>query len=202
MFDAYHELCAANNAEPNDGSFLAFVTEMNAIAARLIKPVTPRAEQLALMFLFVTSPSKINLAQLPTGTGKSMMLGLLAKYYHQQGRKVAVVVPNQVLAATQQDLYSPWASKAQDDLFDATACSINYCTYGDFLTANIPLSTVCLVDEIDALFFNDVPKLEGTKFVSAILLLNEYQTFAMSATFRGEQGTKWLARFMKGSNII
>jgi hypothetical protein len=102
------------------------------------------------------------------------MFGLLTRYFNLLGTKVAVVVPNEVLAAIQQDMFSPWASKANDDLFDAKAMVINYCTYEDFLTGNIPLSTICLVDEIDFLFFSDSPKLEGDKFISAILLLNKY----------------------------
>jgi len=71
-------------------------------------------------------------------------------------------------------MYSPWTSKAHDDLFDAKALVINYCTYEDFLNGKIPPGTVCLVDEIDSLFFSDAPKLEGDKFISAILLLNKY----------------------------
>jgi hypothetical protein len=34
---------------------------------------------------------------------------------------------------------------------------IFYCTYEDFLSGNIPLGTILLVDEIDTLFFNDKP---------------------------------------------
>jgi hypothetical protein len=71
-------------------------------------------------------------------------------------------------------MYSPWASKSHSNVFESVAITINYCTYEDFLTAKIPLSTVCLVDEIDSLFFADAPKLEGDKFISAILLLNKY----------------------------
>lgn len=85
-----------------------------------------------------------------------------------------MIVPNEVLAAIQQDMYSPWASKSHSNVFETKALTINYCTYEDFLTAKIPLSTVCLVDEIDFLFFSDSPKLEGDKFISAILLLNKY----------------------------
>lgn len=61
---------------------------MCAIAAELPKPkhkpepVILRADQVALMYLHATSPSKINLAQLPTGAGKSLMFGLLARYYN------------------------------------------------------------------------------------------------------------------------
>jgi MoxR-like ATPase len=126
------------------------------------------------MFLFAIFPTKICLAQLPTGTGKSLMFGLLARYLNLQGQKVAVIVPNEVLTAIQQDIYSPWASKSHSNIFESNAVTINYCTYGDFLTGNIPLATVCLIDEIDSLFFSDVPKLEGDKFISAVLLLNKY----------------------------
>ena len=83
-------------------------------------------------------------------------------------------------------MYSPWTSKAHDKLFETTATTINYCTYDDFLTGKIPLSTVCLIDEIDSLFCSDTPKLKGDKFISAILFLNKYQVIGMSATFRGE----------------
>lgn len=85
-----------------------------------------------------------------------------------------MIVPNEVLAAIQQDMYSPWASKSHSNAFEQEAITINYCTYDDFLTAKIPLSTICLVDEVDSLFFNDTPKVEGDKFISAILLLNKY----------------------------
>jgi hypothetical protein len=71
-------------------------------------------------------------------------------------------------------MYSPWASKAHDDLFGTKAVTINYCTYEDFLTTKIPLNTICLVDEIDSSFFGDSPKLVGDKFISSILLLNKY----------------------------
>jgi reverse gyrase len=37
--------------------------------------------------------------QLPTGTGKSLMFGLMARYLNLQGKKVAVIVPTEVLAA-------------------------------------------------------------------------------------------------------
>ena len=51
--------------------------------------------------------------QLPTGTGKSLMFGLMARYLNTtQGVKVTVVVPNEVLAAIQQDKYCPWASRS------------------------------------------------------------------------------------------
>jgi hypothetical protein len=99
-------------------------------------------------------------------------------------------------------MYSPRASKSHSDVFEIIATTVNYCTYEDFLTAKIPLSTICLVDEIDSLFFADSPKLEEDKFISAILLLNKYQFIGMSATFRGEEGTKWLHRFLKNSNLV
>lgn len=99
-------------------------------------------------------------------------------------------------------MYSPWASKSHSNVFEVAAVTINYCTYEDFLTGKVPLNTICLVDEIDSLFFSDSPKLEGNKFISSILLLNKYQVIGMSATFRGEEGTKWLNRFLKNSSII
>jgi len=70
---------------------------------------------------------------------------------------VAVVVPNEVLAAIQQDKYCPWACRIFDDLFRKYVKKVFYCTYGDLLTGDIPFDTVLLVDEIDALFFSDKP---------------------------------------------
>lgn len=87
------------------------------------------------------------------------MFCLLARYDNLLGKKVTNIVPNEVLAVLQQDMYSPWASKSHSNLFESAAISINYCTYEDFFTAKIPLSTVCLVDEIDSIFFADAPKL-------------------------------------------
>ena len=89
------------------------------------------------------------------------MFGLMSRYFNLKGYKVAVVVPNEVLAAIQQDMYSPWASRAQSKLFDEKEICINYCTYEDFFSGKIPSSTICFVDEIDALFFNDLPELQG-----------------------------------------
>lgn len=85
------------------------------------------------------------------------MFGLIARYFNILfDLKVVVVVPNETLAAIQQSKYSPWFSKAGDDLFEVNTY-IHYCTYTDFLTGNIPLSAVLLVDEIDSLFFADTP---------------------------------------------
>lgn len=141
--------------------------------------------------------------QLPTGTGKSFMFGLMARYLNlMQGVKVAVVVPNEVLAAIQQDKYCPWASRIQDNLFKKDAKDVFYCTYDDFLTGEIPQDTVILVDEIDALFFNDKPQLKGAKFLSAILLLNKYKVIGMTATFRGDQGRNKILQFIEDGYAI
>jgi superfamily II DNA or RNA helicase len=101
--------------------------------------------------------------QLSTGSGKSLMFGLMARHVNlERGVKVVVVVPNEVLAAIQQDKYCPWASRVSDDLFDRNTIEVFYCTYEDFRTGNIPLDAVVLVDEVDALFFSDKPEVRGT----------------------------------------
>ena len=70
------------------------------------------------MFLLLNSNKHIRLAQLATGFGKSFMLGVMARYIGLVHKvKVVVVVPNEVLAAVQQDKYAPWSSKIGDDLF-------------------------------------------------------------------------------------
>jgi hypothetical protein len=59
-----------------------------------------------------------------------------------------------------------------------------------------------MVDEIDALFFNDKPYLKGSKFLSAILLLNKYRVVGMTATFRGDQGRNKILNLIKDSHAI
>jgi hypothetical protein len=98
-------------------------------------------------------------------------------------KKVVVVVPNEVLAAIQEK-YAPLSSKDIGDLFLINT-EINYCTYSDFFSGSIPLETVLLVDEIDSLFFSDSPLMNGSRLISAVLLLNKYQVIGMTATFRG-----------------
>ncbi len=62
--------------------------------------VAPRSEQLAVMFLLITSTKLRSLIQLVTGFGKSMMFGLMARYLNIiYGKKTVVVVPTEVLAA-------------------------------------------------------------------------------------------------------
>ena len=129
------------------------------------------------------------LLQLPTGTGKSLILGLLARYLNLHHiMKIAVVIPNEVLAAIQQQKYSPWASKVGDELTTNSVIDIHYCTYVDLLTGKIPLNTILLVDEIDSFFFADKPVIVEGQLISAILLLNKYKVVGMTATFRGHQG--------------
>lgn len=77
-----------------------------------------------------------------------------------------------------------------------------YATYDEFITGNIPFDAIIMVDEIDALFFNDKPELKGTKFLSAILLLNKYKVIGMTATFRGDQGRNKILGLIKDSHAI
>ncbi len=77
-----------------------------------------------------------------------------------------------------------------------------YCTHDNFLTGDIPLDAIVFVDEIDALFFSDKPQLKGTKFVSAILLLNKYKVIGMTATFRGDQGRNKILQLTEDSYVI
>jgi Rad3-related DNA helicase len=71
---------------------------MVAIATEI--KVVPRPAQLAIIFLLLTSIATRSLIQLVTGFGKSLMLGLMARYLNLiHNKKVVVVVPNEVLAA-------------------------------------------------------------------------------------------------------
>lgn len=154
------------------------------------------------MFLLLSSTKTRALIQLVTGFGKSMMFGLMARYLNLfYGKKVAVVVPNEVLVAIQQQKYSPWASKIGDNLFNDNA-DIHYCTYDDLLTGKIPTTTILLVDEIDSLFFTDKVELVQGRLLSAVLLLNKYKVIGMTATFRGDQGQAKLSAFLKDSLVI
>ena len=117
--------------------------------------------------------------------------------------KVVVVVPNEVLAAIQQQKYSPWASKIGDDLFTGEDTDIHYCTHADLLTGKIPTDTVLLVDEIDSLFFADKPLLsEQGILLSAIILLNKHKLIGMTATFRGDQGQAKLSALLRDSIVL
>jgi hypothetical protein len=64
------------------------------------------------------------------------------------------------------------------------------------------LDTVLLVDEIDSLFFSDLPSMSGGRLLSAILLLNKYKVIGMTATFRGERGANMMKAFLKDSLIL
>ena len=115
------------------------------------------------------------------------MLGIMATYLNKKFKqKVAVVVPTDTLAAIQQDKCCILFNKTEDDLWDPEVKEVHYCTYQNFLTGNIPKDTILLVDEIDYLFFNDVPKIIKGKLISSVLLLSKYRFYGMSATFRGE----------------
>jgi MoxR-like ATPase len=150
--------------------------------------MVPRPEQLSVMYLMITSANQRTLMQLPTGTGKSLMFGLMSRYVNLiHGKKTIVAVPNEVLAAIQQKKYSPCSSKDIEDAFLDNILS-NYCTYFDFLTGNIPSGTIVFIDEIDSIFFSDTPIINEKRFISAILLMNKYKIIGMTATFRGERG--------------
>jgi superfamily II DNA or RNA helicase len=66
--------------------FLEFAEKTTVIAAQLpemlidgvLKTIVPRPEQLAVMYLLLTSNHQRTLIQLVTGFGKSLMFGLLA----------------------------------------------------------------------------------------------------------------------------
>jgi superfamily II DNA or RNA helicase len=142
------------------------------------------------MFLLLDGMNAFNttLLQLSTGTGKSLMFGLMSCYLNKfHNKKMAVVVPSEVLAAIQQRKYSPGASKIGDELFEVNS-AVHYCTYRDLLTGKISTTTVLLVDEIDSLFFANKVELVDGRLISAILLLNKHKVIGMTATFRGDQG--------------
>ena len=79
---------------------------------------------------------------------------------------------------------------------------IHYCTYQDLLTGAIPEDTILLVDEIDALFFNDIPKFIKRKLISSVLLLSKYRVYGMSATFRGDQGKRKIMKLLPDCNFM
>lgn len=78
----------------------------------------------------------------------------------------------------------------------------SYCTHSDLLTGNIPIDTILFIDEIDSLFFSDVPLISGTKFISSILLMNKYTIVGMTATFRGERGLNMIKTLLKDTAIL
>jgi superfamily II DNA or RNA helicase len=97
----YQDFCAVNASVVDEQAFFRFVQQMTAIAAEV--RVVPRPEQLVAMFSMLHSQYERTLMQLPTGSGKSLMLGLMARYLNVSSAiKAVVVVPNEVLAAIQQ----------------------------------------------------------------------------------------------------
>lgn len=131
------------------------------------------------------------------------MLGLVAKYLNLfQTKKVAIVVPNDILAADQQKRYAPWSSKDSDTLVLAEETDIHYVSYQNVLSRELPSDLVLLVDEIDSFFFNDEPHLQGSRLVSSLLLLNKHRVMGTTATFRGEKGTRKLLTLLKDVGVI
>jgi hypothetical protein len=112
----------------------------------------------------------------------------MARYLNLiHGLKVAVVAPNETLAASQQSMYCPWSSKNIDDLY-GEGNHISHCIPSDLLVRKIPPKTVMIYDEVDSLFFSDKPVIFGNVLTSAVLFMNKYRCIGMSATFRGERG--------------
>ena len=154
------------------------------------------------MFLMLTSTHQRTLMKIPTGTGKSLMFGLMSRYINKiYAKKTVVAVPNDVLAAIQQQKYSPCSSKDIGDAF-LNNTLMNYCTYFDVLTGNIPIDTIMFIDEIHSFFFSDAPVVNGNRFLSAILLLNKYKIVGMTATFRGERGLNMIKSLLKDTAVI
>jgi hypothetical protein len=101
ILSIYRELCTANNTTTDEQAFLKFTVQLLGIASEI--QVVPRAEQLAIMFLLLTSTSARSFIQLVTGFGKAVMFSLMSRYYNIfQQVKMAVAVPTDVLAAIHQ----------------------------------------------------------------------------------------------------
>ena len=86
-----------------------------------------------------------------------MLLGILAMYLNKTtGKKVLVVVPTAFLHLYQEKHYCPIASKIPDNICNAEAKDIFYCTFEQFLQPNfaVPSETIVLVDEFHELIFN------------------------------------------------
>jgi superfamily II DNA or RNA helicase len=79
-----------------------FTKLLNEFAAQLPDRIKLRSYQVIFMFALLNSTYKRILIELPTGVGKSLMLGIMARFINAMwGVKVVVVVPNEVLAAIQ-----------------------------------------------------------------------------------------------------
>lgn len=155
------------------------------------------------MGMLLFSKKYVNLAQLATNFGKSFMVGMMAVFLNQKhNEKVVVVTPTDTLASVQQTKFCPIASDVHDNLWDEKVKSVHYCTFDDFLTGKIPLNAILLVDEIDLLFFNDVPKITTGKLISSVLLISKYKVYGLSATFRGNQGKRKINELLGDCNFI
>jgi superfamily II DNA or RNA helicase len=87
---------------PTESNFLRFCEGITDVAQQLSNPITPREEQLVVIYQLFTSKKQLTLIELATGFGKSLMLSLLARCLDLScSNKIVVVVPNEALAAIQ-----------------------------------------------------------------------------------------------------
>jgi superfamily II DNA or RNA helicase len=87
------------------------------------------------MFLLITSNKQLSLIELATGTGKSVMLALMAQYFNTiLGKKVLVLVPSEVLKLDQTCCYCTNYSKAEAQLYESDVPAIYYSTFEDVLS--------------------------------------------------------------------
>lgn len=157
------------------------------------------------MGLLLHSQNHTTLIQLATGFGKSLILALLAVHLHQTtGKKVIVVVPTPFLHLYQESNYCLNASRDPADLLDPALVKISYCSFDQFLSAQlVTTGAVLLVDEFHEIFFNQRLQVIGGKLISVVQhFAIAHKVIGVSATFRGEIGLKKINQMIADSAFI
>ena len=142
---------------------------------RLSKQVSDEVEdyrhselQAAIAGIIVSNDKEFTIAVSPTGSGKTWIQGLVAKYFCNQGKRVVVVEPNDLLSAqTVQKL------SAVD--FGISITSI------DRLYVEGPLNEVVILNEYD-LIISQSPFVVRQNVIKSLSLLRGRKVIAFSAT--------------------
>ena len=115
-----------------------------------------------------------------------------------------VVVPTAFLHLYQESNYCLSASRDPADLLDLTVAKISYCSYDQFLSAQLSTTDcILLIDEFHEIFFNQRLKVVGGKLISVVQRLAvAHSVIGVSATFRGEIGLKKIKQMIPKSVFI
>jgi superfamily II DNA or RNA helicase len=191
-----------NAVVPDDQAFLKFAKQITDIATQFMDPIVPRTEQMADMYLSLSSINKLTLGERATGTGKSAELALMARYLEILENKVLVLVPSEVLKLDQTRCYCTNYCKVEANLYDSSAPAIYYKTFDEVLAdGRIPADTMILIDEFHE--FMKLPARQTKHGISCPYLFAAAQkVIGLSATFGGDQVKSDIAKLFATSTFL